>query len=57
MTNFEKWKEGMTAEDFVRVSEQWCGNLPICNGCGNSEGDCHKAFLYWANTEAEETEE
>ena len=37
MTNFDKWKEKLTPEDFVRVSEQWCGNLPVCNGCGNSD--------------------
>lgn len=57
MTNWEKFKEGLTAEEFLRISEQWCGNLPICKGCAKSDGDCHKAFLYWATGEPDEEDE
>lgn len=51
-TNFEKWKENLTPEDFVRVSGQWCGNFPFCDECTNV-GDCLVNFRAWANAPAD----
>ena len=57
MNKFEQWVRHLTPEQFLSLTEQWCGNLPICNGCGKGDGDCRKAFLYWAKQETEEESE
>lgn len=54
MTNFALWLRDMTPEKFLDISNQLCGNLPICKDCGKDDGDCRKAFLYWANATAKE---
>ena len=51
-TNFDKWKEQLTPEEFVRVSSQWCGNFPFCDECGKN-GECMMMFYEWANAPAD----
>lgn len=51
-TNFDKWKETLTPDEFVRVSGQWCGNFPFCDKCAK-DGDCLMGFYNWANAPAD----
>ena len=55
MTNFEKWKEELTPEDFVRISNTWCGNFPFCDKCETDDGRyCLDIFYRWADAPAKE---
>lgn len=63
-TNFEKWKEGLTPEEFVRgigpIYE--CPRCPLAGGtwegCKRKFGGglCRNKILAWANAPAEEEE-
>ena len=55
MTNFEKWKNKLTVEQFCTFV-LWirCRDCPVfrvesCRGLGKK--DCHKMFMNWANEE------
>ena len=62
MTNFEKWKEGLTAE---KIAEKMPGlrdmvccknSCPVYGSCTCEQfhsTDCETAFREWANAEAE----
>ena len=65
MTNFEKWKDGLTAEKFYEMREAicftrsraWpCADCPAWDYCNGdfSSNDCKGTFTDWANAEAEE---
>lgn len=54
-TNFERWKETLAPEDFVHISNTWCGNFPFCGTCEADDGRyCHDIFYRWADSPAKE---
>lgn len=61
MTNFDKWKNDLSYEDFthfVKVDKCICGFCPAtlsgyCEGY-TYQRECETAFCRWANTEVEE---
>ena len=55
MTNFEKWKEGLTVKEFGKIIvEAYCDDCPAKGDCERrySGNACRKNFLKWANKEA-----
>ena len=62
MTNFDKWKEGLTAEDaswliyYAEKGRKDCSLCPV-RGCAQAKDThCAKSFLHWANAPAKEEE-
>jgi hypothetical protein len=53
MTNFEKWREGLTVDDFIQYHYGTCGRCPSDIGC-SEELPCIEAIKQWANQEAGE---
>lgn len=67
MTNFEKWKEGLTAEDMVVTDFSFgmgccafyghydgCNACPAEKHCLGKDISCAEGWMQWANAEAEE---
>ena len=57
MTNFERWKKTLTAEEFVLwalTNSCECHTCPARDWC--SMEHCEDEFLAWANAEAKEDE-
>ena len=62
MTNFDRWKEELTPEDFVSGNyadfidiRDYCEKCPARNVCpkGGKDTTCAKEFLRWANAKEE----
>jgi hypothetical protein len=55
MTNFERWKQSLTSEDFVEDGYMKFGcdrKCPAFSVCDEDEtGECADVFLRWANSE------
>ena len=63
MKNFDKWKSGLTPEDFVSGDyadfidlDDPCEKCPAENVCpkGGKDTTCAKEFLRWANAKTED---
>ena len=54
MTNFEKWKAGLTAEKMLNRYNT-CPAFMYCHVHGSYK-DCRKTLFEWANLEAEDDE-
>jgi len=54
MTNFEKWKAALTANDVWQLyHEQYCRGCPASEHCVTNVVDsCYDLFFEWASKEA-----
>ena len=59
MTNFDKWKEGLTAETYVDIQRLYvdCLDCAARGSCGCKVGECGDNYLRWANAPAKEEKE
>ena len=63
MTNFEKWRDSLTAEKLLDCildsGVSRCLPCPARDECVHNKqaGGCNSAFLRWANAPAKEEEE
>jgi hypothetical protein len=67
MTNWDKWKETLAAEDFASLLGAYCGEMPMGAACPYCpikdfcnhtlyDDECKDAVLKWANSPAKEEE-
>ena len=55
MTNFEKWKENLTAEKASDIMTTLCINCPLLGSCVDLKGNtCNEILINWFNEEAKE---
>ena len=53
MTNFEKWKENLTVQDYWKHTDcDECGAFGTCPG-ETDDQLCYEHFIPWAESEAE----
>ncbi len=61
MTNFEKWKKELTAEQVVECFFEpeffCCRNCPAYDYCNDEDKECRESFLEWANKGVDEAQE